>query len=130
MERQAYLRPSSAAIWSKCHGYAALNAALGTEYVEETDNEIREDGTACHWLAAELWEGRSVTPGTLSPNGREITEEMLYAVDDYHVLLRSWNATDITIEKLVPVSTRWRWTAYWPAPWPRPVSMRTCCRAM
>ena len=61
MERQAYLRPSSAAIWSKCHGYAALNAALGTEYVEETDNEIREDGTACHWLAAEGWDAEAAT---------------------------------------------------------------------
>ena len=105
MERQAYLRPSSAAIWSKCHGYAALNAALGTEHVEETDNEIREDGTACHWLAAELWEGRPVTPGTLSPNGREITEEMFYAVDDYHGLLHSWNVPEVVIEQQVPVST-------------------------
>lgn len=103
MERQAYLRPSSAAVWSKCVGYAALNAALGTEFVEETDNEIREDGTACHWLAAEVWEQRRVELGAVSPNGREITEEMFYAVDEYHALLRSWSVP-VTLEQLVPVS--------------------------
>lgn len=105
MERQAYLRPSSAAAWSKCAGYAALNAALGTEFVEETDNEIREDGTACHWLAAELWAGCPVEAGTLAPNGREITEEMFYAVDEYHSLLRSWSVPEVVIEQQVPVST-------------------------
>lgn len=103
MERQAYLRPSSAATWSKCAGYAALNAALGAPYVEETDNDIREDGTACHWLAAELWEGRQVIPGTLSPNGRELTDEMFAAVEEYHALLRSWPHPP-TLEVTVPVS--------------------------
>lgn len=104
---QAYLRPSSAATWSKCTGYAALNAALATEFVEETDNEVREDGTACHWLAAEVWEGRPVRPGTLSPNGREITDEMFSAVEEYHALLRSWDVlpSDIFIEQLAPVAT-------------------------
>jgi hypothetical protein len=104
MERQAYLRPSSASVWSKCAGYAALNAALGTEYVEETDNEIREDGTACHWLAVELWEGRQVRPGDLSPNGREITDEMFNAVEEYHALLQSWDGSDAVLEQQVPVS--------------------------
>lgn len=104
MGGQVYLRPSSAAVWSKCHGYAALNAALGTEYVEETDNELREDGVACHWLAAELWEGRPVEPGTLSPNGREITEEMVLAVDEYHSMIRGWDAPGVSIEQQVPVS--------------------------
>lgn len=103
MERQAYLRPSSASVWSKCAGYAALNAALGTEYVEETDNEIREDGTACHWLAVELWEGRQVRPGDLSPNGREINDDMFAAVEEYHALLQSWGS-DTVLEAIQPVS--------------------------
>ena len=112
MERQVYLRPSSAAVWSKCAGYAALNAALGTEYVEETDNEIREDGTACHWLAVELWEGRPVRPGDLAPNGREITEEMFNAVDEYHELLRSWgDPVCVALESKQPVSRYFRGVA-------------------
>lgn len=101
MDRQAYLRPSSAATWSKCAGYAALNAALGTTYQEDADNDIREDGIACHWLAAELWTARRVAPGALSPNGREITEEMLLAVSDYHDGLRPWCQY---VEQTIPVS--------------------------
>lgn len=101
-ELQAYLRPSSAAVWSKCAGYAALNAALGTEYVEDTDNEVREDGTACHWLAERVWGGDRPSVGSLSPNGREITDEMYAAVDEYHALLRGWPS--VSIEQLAPVS--------------------------
>lgn len=106
MELQAYLRPSSAAVWSKCAGYAALNAALGMDHVEETDNDIREDGTACHWLAAELWAGRPVEAGALAPNGREITEEMFLAVDEYHSMIRSWglDIDDILLEEQVACS--------------------------
>lgn len=103
MERQAYLRPSSAAVWSKCIGYAALNAALGTEYVEETDNEVREDGTACHWLAQQVWEGNRPSVGSLSPNGREITDEMYAAVEEYHDMLRAWAGSPV-LEQQVPVS--------------------------
>lgn len=102
-ELQAYLRPSSAAVWSKCAGYAALNAALGTEHVEETDNEVREEGTACHWLAEQVWGGGRPSVGSLSPNGREITDEMYAAVDEYHALLRSWGQP-VHIEQLAPVS--------------------------
>ena len=102
--RQAYLRPSSAWAWSHCHGYAALNAALGATYEEESDNEVREDGTACHWLAAELWEGRPVSAGCLSPNGRDITDEMLRDVADYHAFLLAAAGTAWHIEERVPVS--------------------------
>lgn len=100
---QTYLRPSGAATWSKCAGYAALCAALGTEYVEETDNEVREDGTACHWLADQVWNGSRPSVGSLSPNGREITEEMYAAVEEYHALLQSWEA-DATLEQTIRVS--------------------------
>lgn len=103
MELQAWLRPSGAATWSKCHGYAALNAMLGTEYVEETDNEVREDGTACHWLAAEMWEGRQYDAGDLAPNGRELTDEMFAAVGDYHAMLQAWDAP-VTVEQQIQVS--------------------------
>ena len=97
------LRPSKAATWSKCPGYVSL---VRTTPVTETANDVREDGTACHWLAAESWEGRSVEPGVISPNGRPITQEMVRAVADYHALLTSWPVLrdDIHIEQLAPVS--------------------------
>ena len=105
--RQTYLRPSGAATWSKCAGYAALNAALGTEYVEDTDNEVREDGTACHWLAAEIWEGRPHATGDLAPNGRELTDEMFAAVAEYHAHIRAWpvHVESILMEEQVACST-------------------------
>lgn len=101
---RTYLRPSSAAIWSKCAGYAALNAALGSEYVDEADNEVREDGTACHWLAEQLWNGAVISPGSLAPNGRELTEEMFSAVAEYHARIRAWRCAAAYIENTVPVS--------------------------
>ena len=104
MELQAYLRPSSAAIWSKCAGYAALNAALGSGYVEETDNEVREDGTACHWLAEQLWNGAVISPGSIAPNGRELTEEMFGAVAEYHAHIRAWGLHQVEIEQKISVS--------------------------
>lgn len=105
MERQAYIRPSAGSIWSVCAGYAALNAALGTHHNDESDNEVREDGVACHWLAQQLWEGHPVTPGSLSPNDRELTDEMFRAVDGYHSLLRSWPVSHVSLEQLIPVSS-------------------------
>lgn len=104
MELQAYIRPSSGAIWSKCHGYAALNAALSTEYVEETDNEVREDGIACHWLAEQLWNGAVISPGSIAPNGRELTDEMFAAIAEYHARLRAWKLPLYYIEQKIPVS--------------------------
>jgi hypothetical protein len=104
MDRQVYLRPSAAAVWSKCAGYAALNASLGTTPSDEADNEVREDGTACHWLAAELWTGHQHSAGGLSPNNRELTDEMFRGVDEYHDVLRSWNVLHTHIEQTIHVS--------------------------
>lgn len=104
MDRQVYLRPSAAGVWSKCAGYAALNASLGTTPSDESDNDVREDGTACHWLAAELWEGRQHNVGDLSPNNRELTDEMFRAVDEYFEVLRCWPGINVVVEQTIPVS--------------------------
>jgi Protein of unknown function (DUF2800) len=55
---------------------------------DEADNEVCEDGTAAHWLASEVWEGRYPTEGSIAPNGRVLTDEMFDAVDLYHNVLR------------------------------------------
>jgi len=70
---------------------------------DEADSEVTEDGTACHWLAAELWEGRHHAEGTLSPNGRVLTEEMFDACDMYHDVLRSWGEAYPVCEKKIPL---------------------------
>lgn len=98
------LRPSAASVWLRCAGYASLNAAVGANgELIERDNEVRDDGTACHWLAFELWEGRKHALGSLAPNGRELTEEMFAAVEEYHALLRSRSGIAV-LESKVPVS--------------------------
>jgi len=104
-----YLRPSAAGTWSKCYGYAALCASIGAALSmgdddDEADTEIREDGTACHWLAEVTWNGADIPVGHIAPNGRIITEEMFDAVVMYHSLLESWPGVAPVIEQKVPSS--------------------------
>lgn len=60
------------------------------EAPDEADSDVREDGTACHWLASEIWDGRFPAEGSLSPNNRTLDEDMFDAVDMYHDALRAW----------------------------------------
>ena len=73
---------------------------------EEADTDVRRSGTACHWLAQEVWNGRNPAEGSLAPNGRVLTEEMFDAVDMYLDVLRAWqrknNRADILVEQPVP----------------------------
>lgn len=81
------LRPSAAGMWVRCAGYASMAA----RYPElPGDNEVREEGTACHWLAYEYGNNRLHPVGTIAPNGVEITDEMIEAVGEYLGLLRGW----------------------------------------
>lgn len=105
--RAQYLRPSGAARWSKCLGAAALAEKAGVaaplvDYEEIADNTVREDGTACHWVASEVSEARHPPLDSFSPNARPITEEMFDAVDVYHGVIYGWPNVDPVIEKPVP----------------------------
>lgn len=68
---------------------------------DEADTEVCEDGTACHWLASEIWEGRTHPEDSLSPNNRLLTAEMFDAVDLYHDVLRAveWSGGETYCEK-------------------------------
>jgi hypothetical protein len=70
---------------------------------DEADNEVCEDGTACHWLASEIWERRFPAEGSLAANGRVLTDEMFTAVDLYHDTLRAWPGVVAVCEKYVPI---------------------------
>jgi hypothetical protein len=85
----AFLRPSAASTWMVCHGMPAMRA-LYPDIPDEADDDIREDGTACHWLASEVHAGFAPPIDSLSPNGRVLTEEMYDAVDLYMDVLRAW----------------------------------------
>lgn len=85
---QFALRPSAASVWSVCHGYVAMSA----QYPEQPgDDEVREDGTACHEVAYQMGQhGRVYQVGEMASNGRVITQEMLDAAQGYLAELRSW----------------------------------------
>lgn len=97
MSRALYLRPSAAATWIVCHGYAAMRAAY-PEAPDEADNDVREDGIACHWLAAELFHGRYPALNSLSPNNRTLTEEMFDAADEYLNVINNWPGVAPVVE--------------------------------
>lgn len=96
-----HLRPSSAHTWVICHGYAAMRAAY-PEAPDEADNDVREDGIACHWLANELFHKRYPEQDSFSPNNRLLTEEMFEAADEYLSVLQSWG-TDVEVYAETPV---------------------------
>lgn len=104
MDRSRYVRPSAASTWSKCVGYATLSASISAIPTDEADNEVRDDGIACHWLAAEIFEGRLATVGSFAPNGRELTQEMFDACEDYVDHLRAL-PFNVTVEQMLPVSS-------------------------
>lgn len=82
------IRPSKASIWVLCPGSAHLQA-LHPE--QPGDNEVREEGTAGHWAAYEIGNGRAVPVGTVAPvNGVELTEDILDAVQEYLAVLFGW----------------------------------------
>ena len=105
--RTIYLRPSAAHAWGRCAGYAAINAAVRA-LIDGGDHEVREDGTACHWLSYELAHDRKPAPGTLSPNGRELTEEMYAAAKLYLDELAGWYL-GVVLEQTLPVSAVFRY---------------------
>lgn len=84
------IRPSSAYIWGVggCHGYAAMVA----KYPEQpgvTDDTVREEGTAGHWLAHMLGKGYTVLEGAIAPNKVEIDGDMLEGAELYLTDLRA-----------------------------------------
>lgn len=99
----AFLRPSAAHTWIVCNGYVKMRSFYPEE-PEEADTEIREDGTACHWLAAEVHAGRFHELGSTSPNGRTLDDSMFDAVDEYLDVLRSWQGVEVYVERSIDCS--------------------------
>lgn len=96
-----FLRPSSAATWVACSGYVSMRAQYPTA-PEEADSEVCEDGTACHWLAAEVHARRNPPLNSLSPNQRVLDEDMFDAVDSYLTVVNSWPNVVPVLEQQIP----------------------------
>lgn len=72
------LRPSAAPMWSACPGYVRMQRP---EFDDEGDTTVREEGTACHFAAQMLAEGKSIPD--VAPNGVEIDDDMHDAAQEY-----------------------------------------------
>lgn len=80
------LRASGAGTWVKCHAYPRMHNARP----DIGDTSVREDGTAFHWACLMVWLGHEVKSGILAPNGREITDEMVDAIQPYLMKIKLW----------------------------------------
>lgn len=72
------LSASAAARWVACAGSVNLCSLYPSE-----DTPKSLEGTAAHWVASETLAGMTVPFGTITPNGIEVTEEMLDGADMY-----------------------------------------------
>lgn len=95
------LRPSAAHLWVKCAGQPRL-AHLATDWADDEDTAVREEGTACHWSAHQhVTTGKRVPVDTVSPNGVAITEDMHDAHDMYFDAVRGWGVNSALFEQFV-----------------------------
>lgn len=84
MSQHARLAPSRAYLRMACAGSLALEA----QYPEAEESQASREGTAAHWAAAEIIQGRTIDVGLVAPNGVIVDDEMVDAAEMYaaHVL--------------------------------------------
>lgn len=69
----AFLAPSSASTWSIC----SLAPTMNARFPQTEESSEAAEGTAAHWVAWEIVQGRDVALHAQAPNGLLVTEEML-----------------------------------------------------
>lgn len=117
VRRVIYLRPSKADTWFHCAGFAKLCTDVVAP-IEDKGNDVREDGTATHWLAQTAWGSDAASMGlgfdfgpvgAMSPNGRVLTEELHRGAEEYLSYLCTWpSMLDTHIELTLPTSAFFR----------------------
>lgn len=76
MTQHSFLPPSGASAWSRCALWPTMNAQF-----PQDDSPESIEGTAAHWVFAELLAGRTPTEGKSAANGVIVTGEMLDGAD-------------------------------------------------
>lgn len=72
MDAHSILPPSGAAAWRRCPMWVTMNRLY-----PQPDTPESMEGTAAHWVFAEMLAGRIVCEGLIAPNGIVVTEEMM-----------------------------------------------------
>lgn len=107
IRRVIYLRPSKADTWGICAGFAKLCTDVVAP-IEDKGNDVREDGTATHWLSHMRWTNSNpaLEPrvDSLAPNGRVLTEELFRGADEYLAYLLTWPGQAV-LEQTLPTAS-------------------------
>lgn len=88
LQGHAFDPPSGAANWRLCAMWPTMNQT----FPETEPSEASREGTAAHWVWAQLWNGQPVVSGQIAPNGVEVDEEMLSAAELFCSVLHTPHA--------------------------------------
>lgn len=93
----AFLPPSGAAHWRACAMWPTMNA----RYPELEPSPKSAEGTAAHWVLAQMHAGNVPGAGTLAPNHHPVTDEMLDGAELALDYLRKLNVPAWLVEQKV-----------------------------
>src|ERR1700761_538980 len=97
--KHSFLPPSGAAEWSLCALWPTMNAKY-----PESNSTSAEEGTAAHWVMAEMLAGRTPAEDTLTPNGQTVTSEMLEGAEMVRDTIKTqidWSNAVVHVEETV-----------------------------
>lgn len=86
----AMLSPSSAHIWRVCTGMPRMLTQVRDPLPR--DDEASREGTAAHWAAHEMIEGRTVGEGQITPDGTVLVESMIQSAEVFAGLIQRRHA--------------------------------------
>ena len=103
MASHALLAPSAAPIWEKCPGSVRMQA----QYPKPPDSPSAVEGTAAHWVFAEMLYRRPVALDDITPQGIPVTQEMLEGaalfLDHIGQVSREHRHTSLNVERPVTI---------------------------
>lgn len=107
--RLQFLRPSGAALWTACAAYLRACAEYAAPPETADDIKVREEGTACHWLAENLVETGAFPAETIAPNNVAIDADMrsaaqLYVAEITHTMYTAGAPSYRAVERSVDCS--------------------------
>lgn len=105
MTDHAKFAPSSMARLVSCPGSLNLIARARDAGIALPDGETdsSEEGTAAHWVASELLQGRIVEPGQLAPNGVPVDDDMQDGAILWCEALGQYRHVDECIEERIEI---------------------------